>query len=130
MVEEKLVKLIKNAYAPYSHYKVACIVVTKDDKEFEGVNVEDASYGATICAERNAIDNAVASGYTKGDFKSIHIMNETDQIAYPCFLCRQTFTEFFDMDNEVYLYDKNGFVKKVLMQELLPDPFTSENLNS
>ena len=73
-MQEKLNKLLENAYAPYSNYQVACIVVMKDGKEFNGVNVENASFGATICAERVAITSAIAHGYKKNDFKEIYIM--------------------------------------------------------
>ena len=68
-MKEKLEKLLDNAYAPYSNFKIACIIITNDNQEFVGVNVENASYGATICAERSAVVNAISHGYKKGDFK-------------------------------------------------------------
>ena len=66
---EKLLELQNNSYSPYSNYKVSAIAVMKDNKEFYGVNVENASFGATICAERSAILSAISNGYKKGDFK-------------------------------------------------------------
>ena len=64
-MKEKLIKLLDNSYSPYSNYKVASIVINKDNKEYSGVNVENISYGATICAERNAITSAITDGYKK-----------------------------------------------------------------
>ena len=104
-MKEKLNKLLNNAYACYSNYKVAAIVVIKDNKEFCGVNIENKSYGATVCAERVAIFNAVANGYRKGDFKEIHIASSGDY-PIPCMICRQVFTEFFDEDTKIFVYGK------------------------
>ena len=73
-MEESLKRLLKNSYSPYSGFRVASICVMKDGKSFGGVNVENASYGATVCAERIAIFNAISAGYKKGDFKELHIM--------------------------------------------------------
>ena len=126
-MKEKLVKLLNNAYAPYSNFKVSCIIKTKDNKEFLGVNVENASYGATICAERSAVVNAISNGYTKGDFKEIHIMNSSEKIAFPCFICRQVLIEFFDKDTKVYLYTKDK-EESYSLSELTPGIFNEENL--
>ena len=68
-MKDKLKELLKNSYSPYSKFRVSSIVIMKDGTEFGGVNVENASYGATICAERNAILQAIAHGYKKGDFE-------------------------------------------------------------
>ena len=71
-MREKLIKLLDNSYSPYSNFKVAAILITKDGKEFYGVNVENASYGASICAERSAIVSAISNGYKKYDFENIY----------------------------------------------------------
>lgn len=128
MMRDKLIELLNNAYAPYSNYKVGCILVTKDDKQFKGVNVENASFGATICAERNAILNAISNGYTKGDFSQICIMNSSDKIGTPCFVCRQVFIEFFDMDMDVILMDMAGHEESYKVKDLCTYPFNSDNL--
>ena len=94
-MEESLKRLLKNSYSPYSGFKVAAIVLMKDGKSFGGVNVENASYGASICAERVAITKALSEGEKKEDFKEIHILGSTSN-TMPCFICRQTFAEFFD----------------------------------
>ena len=82
-MKEKLLNVLKNAYSPYYNFKVAAIVVTNDGNMFSGVNVENAN-GTSICAERNAIAAAVASGYKKGDFKEIYVMLEKG-MGTPCF---------------------------------------------
>ena len=65
---EKLLNLLNNSYCPYSNFRVSAIAIMNDLKEFSGVNVENASYGACICAERSAIVSAISNGYKKGDF--------------------------------------------------------------
>lgn len=125
---EKLKKLLKNSYSPYSNFAVSAIVVMKDGSEFGGVNVENASYGATICAERNAITTAITAGYTKGDFKEINIMVSSGDISTCCFICRQFIVEFFDSNCLVNCYNTNGDLKKFTVKEMCPYPFDSEDL--
>ena len=125
-MKDKLKELLKNAYAPYSNYHVAAIVVTNDNKEYSGVNVENASFGATICAERNAINSAIKDGYKKGDFKELYVMTSHD-IAFPCFICRQTINEFFDKDSKLILMNDNE-EKTYLMNEILCHPFGQDDL--
>lgn len=127
-MKEELIKLLDKAYAPYSKFHVACIIAMKDGKFIPGVNVENASYGATICAERNAITTAVAMGYKKGDFDKIYVMVSGDKLSTPCFICRQVITEFFDKDSEVILMGKNGDSKTYKVSDMCPYPFDSEDL--
>ena len=126
-MREKLEKLLNNSYAKYSNFRVACICVMNDGNEISGVNVENASYGATICAERVAITGAIARGYKKGDFKELHIMVDSDKIGTPCFMCRQVITEFIDGDNKVYLYSRNN-MESFKISELCPYPFNEDNI--
>ncbi len=125
-MKEKLTKLLSNAYSPYYNFKVAAILVTKDDKEFVGVNVENAN-GTSICAERNAIASAIAAGYKKGDFKQIYIMLENKKIGYPCFACRQVLLEFFDKETLITSVGEN-MEETHTIGELCPYPFDSEDL--
>lgn len=125
---EKLKELHKNSYSPYSNYPVSAIVVMKDGKEYTGVNVENASYGATICAERTAILKAVSDGYRKGDFKEIHIMVGSGKLGMPCFICRQVMNEFYEMDDEVICYSSKGDHRVFTIQELCTYPFGSDDL--
>ena len=124
----KLQGLLKNSYSPYSHFAVSAIVVMNDGSEFNGVNVENASYGATICAERNAINSAISAGYGKGDFKSISIMVSSEKNSTCCSICRQVITEFFARDAFVHCYNINGDEKTYTVAELCPYPFGEGDL--
>lgn len=127
-MREELIKLLDKAYVPYSKFKVAAIIETADGKYIPGVNVENASYGAAICAERNAVTTAVAMGYRKGDFKKIYIMVSGDKLSMPCFICRQVIVEFFDKDSEIVLISKNGEEERHTVSELCPYPFDETDL--
>ena len=127
-VISKLKELLDISYAPYSNFRVSAIVVCKDNKCFSGVNVENASYGATICAERVAITKAISNGYKKGDFKSIYIMCDSDKISSCCFLCRQVIVEFFDPDALIVLYNREGKSKMFKVSDMCPYPFDSDDL--
>ena len=123
----KLERLINNAYAPYSNYRVAAKVVMRDGKEYFGVNVENASYGATICAERNAINSAITVGYKKGDFISLSVMVEGIDFTFPCFICRQTIVEFFEPSCDLILI-LNGVEKHYKMRDIIVHPFIKKDL--
>ena len=125
---EKLKTLLNNSYSPYSNFKVAAIVVMKDKKEFCGVNVENASYGAAICAERSAIVSAISNGYKKHDFDKLYIMVDSKNISTCCFLCRQVITELFEKESEIITYNNLGESKSYLVKDLCPYPFDEEDL--
>lgn len=127
-MKEKLLELHKNSYAPYSNFPVSAIVVCKDGREFNGVNVEDASTRAGTCAERCALFSAIASGYKNGDFKEINIMVSSGEIGMPCFVCRQMFVELFDKDVIIRCFATDGRYKEFSMDEVCPYPFSSEDL--
>lgn len=126
---EKLVSLANNSYSPYSKFRVATIVVMKDGTEIGGVNVENAAYGSSICAERSAIVSAISKGYKKGDFKELHTLClDSNKISTSCFGCRQVIQEFFNSDDTLYFYNNNGELKKYKVSELCPYPFSEEDL--
>jgi len=127
-MKEKLLKLLDNAYCPYSNFRVSAIVVMKDGTEVSGVNVENASYGAAICAERNAITTAIAMGYKKENFDRLYVMTSGKRISSCCFICRQVIVEFFDKNSLVTLMDMEGNEKVLTVEELCPYPFDSEDL--
>ena len=127
-MKEKLEKLLENSYSPYSNFKVSSIVVMKDLKEFNGVNVENASYGAAICAERSAILSAISSGYKKGDFKELYVMTSGNKISMSCFMCRQVISELFDKDVPVHFMNLKGEEIVLTVEELCPYPFDDEDL--
>ncbi len=128
MVRKKLLEMAKkareNAYAPYSNFKVGAAIITEDGKVFTGANVENASYGLSICAERVALFKAVSEGYRK--FKAIAVVADTDGPVSPCGACRQVLSEFGDMD--VIMANVKGDMKVMKLSELLPESFTPEDL--
>lgn len=123
--DEQLVKVAalarQRAYAPYSRYRVGAAIRTRRDKIFSGTNVENASYGLTICAERSAVFAAVAAGETK-DYDSIAIVIEGDRLPSPCGACRQVLAEF-SPKMRVILATTGGLRKTTTLDALLPDPF-------
>ena len=127
-MKEKLIKLLENSYSPYSNFRVASIVVMKDGAEFCGVNVENASYDATICAERSAILSAISNGYKKQDFKYLYVMCDSDKIGMCCFDCRMVISELFDKDLKIIAMNNKGDEIIHTVEELCPYPFGSENL--
>lgn len=127
-MKENLIKLLDNAYAPYSNFCVSCYIEMMDGRLIPGVNVENASYGASICAERNAITTAIALGYKKGDFKKIYIMVSGEKLSMPCFICRQVIVEFFSRDGEIILMGKNGEKEHYTVEEICPYPFLESDL--
>ena len=127
-MREELEKLLENAYAPISNFKAASIVVTKDDRKFYGVNVEDASTRAGTCAERAAIFAAITDGCKPGDFKELNVMVSSGKVGTPCFVCRQMISELFDEDAIVRCHSINGDCKEYKVRELCPYPFGEEDL--
>ena len=127
-MKEKLLKELNNSYSPYSNFKVSAICVTKDGKEFVGTNVENASYGATICAERVAITSAIANGYKKGDFNKLYVMVNSPKISSCCFMCRQVIAEFFDTDDEIILMNNLGEEQVHTVKDMCPYPFNEDDL--
>lgn len=127
-MKEKLNQLLNFSYSPYSNFKVAALLVTKDGQEFTGVNVENASYGATICAERSAFVSAISHGYRPHDFEALYIMVKNSDISTCCFLCRQVITEMMEPDKKIICMNQNGDQKEFLVSELCPFPFNQEDL--
>lgn len=126
-MKDKLLDLQKNAYCPISNFPVAAIVVTKDNNEFNGVNVEDATTRAGACAERVALFSMIAAGYTKGEVKEINLMTP-GSISTPCFVCRQMLLELCDMDTPINCYNMDGDMKTYTVRELCPYPFSEDDL--
>lgn len=125
-MKDKLIELLKNSYAPYSNYHFACIVEGDNGKLYSGVNVENASYGGTICAERNAIMNAVGDGVRK--FKALYLMTDKDELLMPCHLCKQTFLEFFDKDVLFNVMNIHGSMKIMTFEEIMNTRFSKEQM--
>lgn len=117
----------KNAYAPYSGFKVGAALLTADGAVYTGCNVENASYGETICAERTAIFKAVSEG--KRDFVKIAIVGGADTLtpSFPCGSCRQVMAEFCKEDLLILISDGNK-TGKYTLGELLPHSFNASAL--
>ncbi len=117
----------KNAYAPYSNFKVGAAVLAEDGKVYTGCNIENASYGATNCAERTAIFKAISEGNRA--IKAIAIVGVENDYTYPCGVCRQVIAEFASKDAEIILGKGEGEYIVKTLDELLPGAFTKEDLN-
>lgn len=115
----------ERAFAPYSGFLVGAAVEAEDGTIFAGCNVESASYGLTMCAERVAIFTAVAAGHKR--IKRVSLVAESDELTAPCGACRQVIWEFGG-DIPVTLSNLNGKTETIRMSELLPRAFDSKFL--
>jgi cytidine deaminase len=109
------------AYAPYSNFLVGAAILTEGGELFTGVNIENSSFGLTICAERVAVFEMVKNGQRKA--RKIAIIGSLDTPLSPCGACRQVMAEFFAPETEIIMAGLNGEYKKKTLRELLPDFF-------
>ena len=116
---------MKNAYCRYSKFRVGAAVLSDDDEIFAGCNVENASYGLTMCAERNAIFQAVAQGLRK--LKAVVIVTPTNTATPPCGACRQVLNEF-GPEAELFVFGTGNVAQQFKLSDLLPNAFGPENL--
>lgn len=114
-----------NAHAPFSNFRVGAALRATSGRTFGGCNVENATYGLTVCAERVAIFKAISEG--ERGFDAIAVVTDTDTLTPPCGACRQIIWEFCG-DVPVVLANLNGKQEIVRMRELFPKPFDSSNL--
>ena len=119
------VRARRRAYAPYSRFPVGAALLTKDGRVYHGCNVENASYGLAICAERNAVWKAVSDGVT--GFAAIAVTARDGRGAPPCGSCRQVLHEFAP-NAWVYWRDARGRILKRKLTELLPNAFNLADL--
>lgn len=118
---EMAAEVAQNAYVPYSKFKVGACVLYEDGNLYKGCNVENASYGLSLCAERNAISSAVALGQ-KGKIKAIAIFSPNTTMCTPCGACRQWIAEF-SKDANIILEGKDKEPVSYTIAELLPHSF-------
>lgn len=123
---EVAVDALDKAYVPYSHFPVGACLVTEDGKIYQGLNIENASYGLSNCAERTAIFKAVSEG--ERAFQHLVVAGHTPDPISPCGACRQVMAEFFAPDMPVTLVGDNGVTKEMTVAELLPYSFTDKDL--
>lgn len=129
-MKEKLlnaaVEASKNSHCPYSNFRVGAAVLTESGKIYQGGNIENVSYGATVCAERVAIWKAVSEG--EKVFQAIAVIGPGTNEAYPCALCRQVMVEF-GLDWLVISGDSKGnYLGEMVLRDLVPFPFTPDAL--
>ena len=117
----KAKEALKYSYSPYSHFAVGAALLSIDGQVFTGCNIENASFGATNCAERTAIFKAVSEGIK--DFSAIAVVCSGSQPAYPCGICRQVMSEFFNPDTRIIVEDGDR-LRTYTMTEILPESFS------
>ena len=115
-------KAMEYSYSPYSNFKVGAALLCKNGKIYKGCNIENASFSATVCAERTAIFKAVSEGEKDG-FVCLAIVSSGEDFPYPCGVCRQVFTEFMK-DAYIIVANKKGEYKKFTIEDLMPYSFT------
>lgn len=121
----------KNAYVPYSHYAVGAALLTEDGEIFPGCNIENATYGATNCAERTAFFRAVSQGIRK--FRAIAVAGGMEgekpvEYAYPCGICRQVMREFCRDDFIIIVAKSAEDFREYRLDEILPFGFGGESI--
>jgi cytidine deaminase len=121
---DRLIKTAKkastHAYAPYSKFKVGAALLTKSGKIYSGANIENASYGLTVCAERIALFKAKSEG--DKDFQALAIYTKTKDFTLPCGACRQVLAEF-NPNLSIIIINASSEIKKFSLSKLLPHPF-------
>ncbi len=129
-IKDKLIKLaydmLDTAYCPYSGYKVGSAILADDGKIYTGCNIENASYPATICAERTAATKAISEGAKS--FKMICIASSGNTPPYPCGVCRQFLNEFIEEDIEVILVKGNKEVLETTFHTIFPNGFKEKDM--
>jgi len=117
---KKAVESMQYSYAPFSKFNVGAALLTKSGEVFTGVNVENSSFGATVCAERTAMCKAISEGFR--DFKAIAIASSGGE-AWPCGICRQFMNEFVGEDFRIITGKDEESLRVFTMKELMPEGF-------
>ncbi len=132
MEEKRILEIIKlaqqakeHAYAPYSGFRVGACIAAKNGRLYTGCNIENASYGATVCAERTAVFKAISEG--ENEFEAIALASDATRFILPCGICRQVLSEF--SLNILVISSANSNEYKIFsLEELLPGAFSGEDL--
>lgn len=126
---DKLKNLANNAYAPYSNFHVVAFFENDKDHDFYGVNIENASYPNTMCAERVAIHSAINSNIDVANVKKIHVFSpDSEDFLSPCGGCRQTISEHIKNDCDVVMYNKRGESISKKFSEIFPLSIDQNNI--
>lgn len=118
---DKAIEIRERAYVPYSKFKVGALVIDENGDEYYGVNIENASYGLSNCAERTAVFNAITNGMKK--IKAIVVVGDTTTPISPCGACRQVMKEFSDENTIIILANLKKEYKIMNIEEILPYGF-------
>ena len=126
---EELIELAienkKNSYSPYSKFRVSSVVLTKKGNIYKGVNIENAAYSVTICAERSALSSAISAGEKEID---TIIITGDSKMTYPCGVCRQFMAEFLDNDSKIVIANSVEDYKIYGLKDILPYNFSKKDL--
>ena len=126
-LEIKAKEALNRAYAPYSEFHVGAAVLTQSGAIYSGCNVENASYGGAVCAERVAIWKAVSEG--EKEITAVLVTTPQDSLVPPCGFCRQVINEFASSDCPIAILSAKGDIKEMTIGTLLPESFGPEFLN-
>jgi cytidine deaminase len=118
----------KHCHVPYSKFKVGAAILTKDGKMIQGANIENSSYGLSMCAERTALYNTYLQGYRKDDIVAMAVIGPTEGPISPCGACRQVMVELMNKNTPIYLSNLTQVVKETSPMGLLPFAFSGKDL--
>ncbi|MCK5388292.1 MAG: cytidine deaminase [Candidatus Izimaplasma sp.] len=119
---------LKHSYSKYSNFRVSAALKMKNGEVITGVNIENAAYGLSLCAERNALTTAYSKGIKKDDIAEILLTTDQEYFVSPCGSCRQVMIELMPADAPVHMTNNKGEIKTVLNKDLLPHAFTEDDL--
>ena len=123
-VEENLIdaafKALKNSHSPHSGFRVGSAILGSSGAIYPGTNVEFDAFSLTVCAERSALFGGISNGEKK--FTAIAIATSSDELKFPCGLCRQALVEF-NPDMKVILITKDKIIKRFILKEIIPNYF-------
>lgn len=125
---ETLHALLRHSYAPYSRLRVACLLLDAQGTSYGGVNVENASYGATVCAERNALHHAIACGVRT--FSALYLLSDAPSVIVPCGICKQSLLEFLPMEAPCHLMNAAGASETHSFKDILGFQFQKNHIPS
>ncbi len=122
------IKARENSYSPYSHFKVGAAILLTNGKIISGTNIENSSYGLSMCAERNTIFQTYCLGYKKEDIVALAVVADTEGPCSPCGACRQVIDELLPDGAPIVLANLKGDVVEIKKEDLLPYSFKPEDL--
>jgi cytidine deaminase len=127
---DQAIAATKYCHVPYSNFKVGAAILLKNGQMILGANIENSSYGLSMCAERTALYHARLSGYGKDDFLAMAVIGPTDEPISPCGACRQVMQELMHEHTPIYLSNLDHKILETSPKSLLPYAFSSGNLTA